>query len=505
MTFGSHSLRPVLTFGIVASLLFPAAASAYDASTTLQRVSVDVSGIEGDDNTESPVISSDGQFIAFTSFATNLVPGDTNDTDDVFRKNIATGAIERASVSSVGDEANNSSFSVAISASGRYITFTSAADNLVPGDTNGNDDIFIKDMQTGVISLVSTDSLGNPADGPADNPAISADGRYVAYLSYATNMVAGDTNGFSDVILKDTLTGASTRVSTDSVGTQGNQSSDWPAFSGDGQFIGFSSRASNLVAGDTNTRWDVFRKDLTTGQTLRVSTDSTLVEGNGHSDDPTLSIDGRYVAFSSVANNLVSGDTNGQDDVFMKDTQTGLTTLVSSNQDGVIGDSYSTWPHISDNGRFVAFQSDATNLIANDANGYLDIFVKDTQTGSIGRFSTTHTGAESTGYSGSPSLTGDATGITFFSAADDMVPLDENFSPDAFYRLTSLAGVSGSPGSDPEPQPSLPGSPIPAAPNTGSQVSLSVVGMMSVPLIVAAALLFIHVFTKSIQRGSIRR
>src|SRR3990170_4575657 len=242
----------------------------------------------------------------------------------------APGTTERASVSTAGAQGDAISGYPAISGDGRYVAFRSAASNLVPGDDNAVQDIFVHDRQTGATERVSVTSAGGQATNYSDEPAISGDGRYVAFRSPATNLVAADTNALSDVFVHDRQTGATERVSVTSAGGQGSGGHSYePSVSDDGRYVAFRSRATNLVAGDTNGTDDVFVRDRQTGVTVRVSVDSSGVQGNGGSYEPSVSGDGRYVAFRSVASNLVPGDDNAVQDIFVHDRQTGATERVS--------------------------------------------------------------------------------------------------------------------------------------------------------------------------------
>jgi Tol biopolymer transport system component len=365
------------------------------------RVSVASDGTQGNGGSSGgswgakPSISADGRYVAFVSSASNLVSGDTNDfcgyyhdenCMDVFVHDRQTGQTTRVSVASDGAQGNEESWNPSISADGRYVAFASEASNLVSGDTNDTNDAFVHDRQTGQTTRVSVASDGGQGNDWSGGPSISADGRYVAFESIASNLVSGDTNDFcgyyhddncGDIFIHDRQTGQTTRVSVASDGTQGNEESTWLSISADGRYVAFASLASNLVSGDTNGGADVFVHDRQTGQTTRVSVASDGTQGNGDSYFPSISADGRYVAFSSYAGNLVSGDTNGEADIFVHDRQTGQTTRVSVASDDSQGNEESRWLSISADGRYVAFASEASNLVSGDTNGETDVFVHD--------------------------------------------------------------------------------------------------------------------------------
>jgi Tol biopolymer transport system component len=261
----------------------------------ITRVSVDSAGNQGNQGPfsfTSPSISPDGRFVAFYSYATNLVPGDTNNHRDIFVRDTLTNTITRVSVDSAGNQANEDSFSPSISTDGRFVAFESLATNLVPGDTNDNPDIFVRDTLTNTTTRVSLDSAGNQADTElykgSGFPSISADGRFVAFYSASADFVPGDTNATYDIFVRDTLTNTTTRVSVDSAGNQGNNNSvdqftpsgsSSPSISADGRFVAFQSYSSNLVPGDTNDKPDIFVRDTLTNTTTRVSLDSGRQSG----------------------------------------------------------------------------------------------------------------------------------------------------------------------------------------------------------------------------------
>ena len=298
----------------------------HDSQTGVtERVSVGWLGTQGNDGSYYPSISADGRFVAFNSQASNLVSGDTNVTSDIFVHDRMTGVTERVSVNSQGIQGNLLCEDSSISADGRYVAFSSSAKNLVPGDTNLKLDSFVHDRQTGVTERVSVSSQGIQGNNHCNGSSISADGRYVAFYSLASNLVPGDTNACDDIFVHDRQTGVTDRVNVDSLGSQSNAPALSPSISADGRYVAFHSGASNLVPGDTNGYYsDIFVYDRQTWVTERVSVDSFGVQGNSFSQSPSISADGRYVAFDSGAHNLVLGDSNGNYDIFLHDRWNGL-------------------------------------------------------------------------------------------------------------------------------------------------------------------------------------
>ena len=404
----------------------------------IAKGSVDDLGAEADGHSRLPAVSADGRYVAFVSKATNLVAGDTNASDDVFVHDRLTGSIERVSVDDLGAEADDKSNGVTISADGRYAAFTSAATNLVPGDTNAKDDVFVYDRQTDTIERVSVDDLGNEADDNCQNPAISPDGRFVAFETMATNLVAGDTNAARDVFVYDRLTGTIERVSVDDLGNEGDQKSKRPAISADGRYVAFDSKATNLVPGDTNVAEDVFVYDRQTDTIERVSVDDLGSEGDSKSRTPSISSDGRFVAFQSLATNLVAGDTNGSEDVFVYDRMTGTIERASVDDLGNEADDKSQLASLSSDGNLVAFKSRATNLVAGDTNAKDDVFVHNRPTGVTIRVSVDELGAEADRDSFRLSLTDDGRYAAFESAATNLVAGDTNTKRDIFLAPVSF-------------------------------------------------------------------
>jgi archaellum component FlaF (FlaF/FlaG flagellin family) len=414
--------------------------STNDGGVTI-RVSVNSNGVEGNIPTGGFVsggaISDDGRYVAFASDASNLVPADTNGQRDVFVRDLQTGTTTRVSIASDGSQGNNISMSPTLSADGRYVAFTSWASNLVPGDTNETFDIFVHDRQTRTTSRVNISSSGlqDNIGTSSDAPAISANGQYVAFSSLGWSLVSGDTNQTYDVFVRDLVNRTTTRVSVSSNGVQGNGHSFSPAISADGRYITFDSGASNLISGDTNLSYDTFVHDRQTGSTTRVSVASNGSQGNGRSLFPAISADGQYVTFDSDANNLVPGDTNGATDIFIHDLQNRTTARVSVASDGSQGNNDS-WAvsALSADGRYVAFGSLADNLVPGDTNGKTDVFVHDRLTGKTTRVSISSDDIEGNGPSGIGSISRDGRYVVFSSDASNLVPGDTNEDVDVFVR-----------------------------------------------------------------------
>ena len=384
---------------------------------TTTVVSISSAGAFGNYGAGSGELSENGRFVVFGSMSSNLVSGDTNETDDVFVHDQQTNVTSRVSISSTGAQGNASSGGgkSAISEDGRFVAFHSSADNLVPGDTNNFLDVFVRDRQTNQTTRISLSSSGTQGNERSVAPSISGDGRYVVFSSDASNLVSDDTNNVTDVFLHDRQTGQTTRISLSSSGTEGNGSSDSPSISGEGRFVTFISTATNLVSGDANGRLDIFVHDLITGNTSLISASSAGTQANGDSYSPSISRGGRYVAFESSATNLDDRDTTDEYDIYLHDMQTGATSLVSVTSTGEKGNNVSSGPEISANGLFVAYMSCATNLVSVDANGLCDIFVHDLLTGENSMASINSAGGQGDRDSYGPSISGDGRYVAFES------------------------------------------------------------------------------------------
>ncbi|MGJ6968623.1 S8 family serine peptidase [Streptosporangium sp. G11] len=397
-----------------------------------ERVSVTSDGRQGSGDAWWPKMSADGKVVTFASPASGFVADDTNNDLDVFVTDLRTRAVERVSVASDGTQSDGFSLSPTLSADGRLVGFGSGATNLVPGDTNGQTDAFAHDRQTGRTELVSVASGGTRSDGLSSSPSFSADGRFAVFNSDATNLVPGDVNGRTDVFVRDRTAGKTEPVSVGTDGLPGDGNSREQSISADGRFVAFESGATNLVAGDANGHADVFVRDRQTGKTELIpapdareasspliSADGRMViftasggpEGyqiyvhdrqtgtrrlasaasdgsmaNDWSFAPSPSADGQTVAFYTYATNLAGGDTNGRTDVYVRDLKAGTTTRVSAGPKDVEGDGSAGIPSISGDGRYVAFESNSGNLVGDDTNRRADIFVRDRTPGPEPRF-----------------------------------------------------------------------------------------------------------------------
>jgi Tol biopolymer transport system component len=404
------------------------------AAAVTVRVSVSSTEQQANSNSWYVGISADGRYVAFVSRASNLVAGDTNGEDDVFVRDRVMGVTERVSVSSNGSQGNNGSGDPVISADGRFVAFTSVASNLVVGDTNGESDVFVRDRRLGTTERVSVSSTGLQATGGSFQPAISANGQVVAFASGASNLAAGDTNHRRDVFVRDRATDTTQRVSVSVTGAAGRNPSQTPAISADGRLVAFESLARNLVIGDTNHVQDVFVRNLGTGTTERVSVSSNGTQGGGRNEDPAISADGRLVTFSSESSNLVRSDTNRINDVFVHNRVTGKTQRISISTNGKQGHRPSFESTISRSGRFVAFFSWAVNLVRGDTNHTGDVFLRDRTTGITRRVSVSSTGEQANDQSQSGTVSADGRIVAFFSFASNLVAGDTNDTSDVFVR-----------------------------------------------------------------------
>lgn len=328
-----------------------------------------------------------------------------------------------------------------VSANGNVVVFATDASNLVSGDTNTFYDVFAHDCTTGTTTRVSVSSAPAQANGHSFGPSVSADGRYVTFYSDATNLIPNDTNGAMDCFVHDRQTNSTGRISVDFAGGQAAADSYGAVIAGDASCTAVYSTAA-LVSGDTNNRSDIFVRSLTNGAVTRVSRATDGSQANGDSYSPALSSNGQFVAFASDATNLVAGDTNGQRDVFVHDRQTGTTSRVSVNSSGVQGNSVASDVYISGSGRFVTFASASTNLVSGDTNGFVDVFLHDRNTGVTTRLSVDSSGGQGNQNADRPSISDDGRYAVFESFANNFVVNDTNNRTDIFLRDTVTGTTS---------------------------------------------------------------
>lgn len=400
-------------------------------------------------------LSANGRYVVFESEADTLVDGDNAGHVDVFlrdrdadndgiydepgavtttRISKGVGGVEANGDSGVGVTGSFGGNSLSISADGRYIAFSSEASNLVANDTNGTVDVFVYDRVGGTTQRVSVASGGGQAGAVSDQPSISADGRYIAFRSFATNLIGAgnDTNNRSDIFVHDRIGNVTTRVSVATGNIQSDGHSFTPQISDsvDGRYVVFASDATNLVAADGNGFTDVFLHDRVTGVTTRVSIDTGGLDANGRSYNPSVSANGTAVVFASDASDLVAGDVNGKSDIFLYSG--GLTTLVDTDEFGNPSNGHSYRPAISHDGTHVAFETEAGNLLPGDVNGLRDIYVKVLATDEVRRVTFGYVGDESNGPSFWPAINSDGRHTAYASDANNLVNKDTNNLRDVF-------------------------------------------------------------------------
>lgn len=422
--------RPLLFTGIIAAICCLLALTAYRAYsfqfTKIARVSVGENAAPANGDSSAPFINADGEYLAFVSKADNLAPGHKTGHADVYfydRQQEKTILLSKASD---GKPADGSSSDPSISMDGLRIVFSSDASNLAPDDTNKASDIFLYDRWLKRLDLVSIGVGGKPANGASTHPQICAsDGSCVVFTSAAANLVAGDTNGKQDIFIRNLQPGTTERISMGLNDAQPNGDSYAATLSFDGQFVAFTSDAGNLVPGDTNGCTDVFVYDRQTKKTERVNitTDGKQADGRTLPTAVAISGDGRYVAYLSEANNLASGDTHGFAQLYVYDRTARTTTRVSVSPDGAPANAAVTEFALSLDGKVAAFTTSAGNLVAGDKNNAPDIFLRDLEKKATTRISVAADGAEAVGGSaGAVSLNGNGRFAAFASAAGNLAP-----------------------------------------------------------------------------------
>ncbi len=400
-------------------------------------VSVNTTGTLGNDDSEDPAVSTTGRYVAFESYASNLWAGDFSGewSDQIYVRDRATGVTTRESRAADGAIADSQCWQPDISGDGRYVVFASDAGNLPGAPDDGTDRIFLRDRASGETTCVSVRPDGVPTTSDSDDPSISEDGRYVAYDSYDDGLVANDNNSLRDVFVWDRTTGTTVRASVDAEGVEGDRGSRTASINGNGRYVAFmtgNAWAPGDVESGKTAEVDVYVKDLVSGSVVRASEPATDT-GIGMSLDPSISRDGRRVAFESEASWLVADDTNGEHDIFLRDLDTSSTVCVSRTISGAQSNDSSWDPAISGDGRTVVFASSASNLVANDNNESDDVFVRDYTRGKFGMVSISADnmpGGDDSDYGAA--ISDDGGVIAFGSNASNLVADDTNGSTDVF-------------------------------------------------------------------------
>lgn len=428
----------------------------------ITRIALSPDGAEGNDQSDGNGVTPDGSFVLFSSRATNLVNEDTGGHSQVYLRDLRNSTTVLVSRATDGTPGNRMSWGMGMSSDGRYVAFASLASNLVPNDTNGVWDIFVHDVVSGTTERVSVSSTGEQANGRSEVSlwnAMSADGRYVVFQSDASNLVPGDSAGWTDIFVRDRWDGTTTRVSVTYRGGQSGGDSINPVISANGRYVAYRSRARNLVPNDTNDEMDVFVYDLQTGAVERVSVSSSGEEANGLCIAPTISADGMRVAFPSLASNLVQDDSNGSAaDIFVHDRATRTTEVVSVSSTGVQG------PHsvasfaapISPDGRYVSFRTGWSLQGGRYLRNASRTYVHDTRFGRTYVAALTWDGFEPNKECYPLAFTDSGAHLLFDTGASNVVPNDTNgvlepflrkLAPHASVALAAIvhAGVAHSP------------------------------------------------------------
>ena len=416
------------------ALIQPALSSGTPDSTSarlseLTLVTTTAKGVKANGESASPSLAADGARVAFLSSATNLDPADSDDLPDVYAKDLPNGAARLVTVTRDGVKANGESASPSLSADGRWVAFVSTATNLDPADRDALPDVYVKDLSTGTLTLASTSSGGRKADAGSEHPALSAGGSRVAFTSRARNLDPADDDEVADVYVKDLSTGALVLASTSSAGRKADRDSISPALSGDGRMVVFATAASTLDPSDRPGVFDVYAKDLGTGGVTLVSAEGGGIGPHDESREPALSANGKVVAFTAGAIPSTSDDT-AIANIFTRDLTTGRVTLVSSPGGAAKANGSSGDPAICADGAVVAFATSATNLgPADQRERHGGVIVKSLPSGA---FATTGGMARQGGPSGAPAVSEDGRTVAFISSDSDLASTDTDRLADVY-------------------------------------------------------------------------
>jgi Tol biopolymer transport system component len=428
----------VVAVALILAALAAAAASAQESGATrLVSALPDGTPAGGVPPEHGPnIVSSDGRYVVFASNSPSLVAGDRNARVDVFLRDMVTGQVERMNVSAAGDEANYGGEWPTISADGRYVAYHSAATTIVPGSYQGNAGVFVRDRQTGSVRRLAVDAAGTPPNDTTGRPSISADGRYVAFASGATNLVPGSSApGVFQLYVQDLVTGKTEHIDAGLGGGPADNEAWSYDFSDDGRYLVFQSYATNLVPNDTNGVTDVFVRDRTLALTERVSVNTAGEPGDSHSGVPSISGDGRYVAFSSSATNLAPGGEWPHGGIFLRDLQAGTTERISVYQNGVQDSGSVSYPAVSGDGRYVAFE-----YYPGGEGATWQVVRRDRAMSSTAWVSLNSAGALSSDGGGTPGITPDGRYVVFGSTSSNLAAGDTANTWNLFRRDNAPTG-----------------------------------------------------------------
>lgn len=420
----------------------------------------------GNKSSNSSVLSPDGQWLVFYSESNNLLPGDNNGSGDIFLKNLNTGVVSSVNRNPDGTLGNGRSDNPIFSPDSQLLAFTSSSSNLVENDTNQANDLFILDLQSQKIQLVNSRSDGTPGNQGVSQfkeYAFSPDNRTVAFTSSATNLVSGETNTSSEsqLFIKDLESGITKLVSMTPQGINANGPSFQPAYSSNGRWLVFGSFASDLVAGDDNGFPDIFLKNNFTGEIILASRGIDGISANASSWEPTFSPDGNWLVFESNATNLVEGMNRSDNNLYIKNLETGKLTLANTTSQGVLKEGYSDYPFFSPDGQWLAFSTDAP-LVSQDDNETFDVYLKNLMTNEIRLMSQKALPTSRMGKSYSEGFSPNGEWLAVISEAN-LVPLDTNDKYDVFLinvatgrtimANSTVDGLAGDQGTDVESTP----------------------------------------------------
>ncbi len=375
---GAKVLAAAVGFLSLAVLRAPAAIS------PPELISDNPDGTPGNGDSYEGQVTPNGRYVVFDTRASNLGVNFTASDFQIVLRDRKEGTNFLVSHGAAGEAGNGDSWDPCISANGRWIVFYSSADNLVTGDLDGTDDLFLYDRVTDQTTMLPLTSAGDPVNGRSQiyGASLTPNGRSLVFFSQATDLLPAADNGSDQVFMMDLKKGTVTLLSADGAGVQGNGASRYPSISPNGKWVAFESIASNLVAGDANGSRDAFVRDMRHGTIARASVSSGGVEGNNHSDEPVVSNNGRYVAFWSYATNFVAADGNGSTDEFLRDMKAGTTIRISEpagGGDATGGDCYECC--MTPSGKTIVYYSYATNLNPDHASPAGGVYLYDVKNG----------------------------------------------------------------------------------------------------------------------------